>query len=164
MPASARKGIAIAFALLAASAVFALSTRAWGRAETRRVRVKFDDRQGPRLLKLEGRADDRLEYVPAPPDVFREARAGDEVRCTIRRIPEFEVEAATFRLVRDGREIARWSEGGPFFWIACGGLSLLAGVFATWLLGLAFRPAVSKPILGPPTRIVPQDEVTPFAH
>ena len=162
-----RRLAALSAALVAGAAVFGLSTRHWGRVEERRVRVKFDDRSGPRLLKLDGPADGRLEYVPAPADVFRQAREGDTVLCTVRRIPEFEVESADFRLRRDGREIARWSEGGPFFWIACAGLSLLAGLFATWILGLLLRPwfpDASKPALAPPTRLIRPDEVTPFAH
>lgn len=161
-----RRAAALAVALAAGALLFALSARHWGRTEERRVRVKFDDRSGPRLLRLEG-AGDRPEYVSAPADLFREAREGDSVRCTVRRIPEFEVESAEFRLSRDGREIGRWSEGGPFFWIACAGLSLLAGFSVVWLLGLALLPWFprrSRPALGPPTRLIRTDEPTPFAH
>jgi len=164
VPALWRHGLLAIVALACGGAVFFLSARIWGRTDTRLVRVKFDDRQGPRLLKLEGRPDDRLEYVPAPPEVFRAARPGDQVLCRVRRIPEFEVESAEFRLYRGSQELARWSEGGSKFWIACGGLSLLTGLLGAWILGLAFRRTPTRPTLSPPTRLLRRDELTPFSR
>lgn len=165
----ARRAVAAVFAIAAGAVIFLLSAHQWGRTETRRVRVKFDDPHGPRLLKLDGgTADSRLEYIPAPDPVFREARVGDEVVCTVRRIPEFELEAVDFRLSRDGREIGRWSDGTVFFWLACAALSLLAGAFACWTAMAVLRiflPIPREAVLRPPTRIVPlSDEITPFAH
>lgn len=154
MGSKARGAVALAFALFAGAGIFLLSAYPWGRSESRKVRVKFDG--GPRLLKLEGEGrDDRFEYVAAPDSVFREARAGDEVRATVRRIPEFEVESVEYRLVRRDHVVGRWSEGGVFFWLACGGLSLLSGVCACWIVAGLLRAFSASGATPPETRIFP---------
>lgn len=136
-----RFALACLFAGIAAAILFLLSAFRWNREETGRVvarDVTVVGQERP-ILRLESMERPRSwRSVPVPDAPFEAARPGDHVYRETRTLPEVEIRCIRYRLVRDGRVLATWTEGTLSFGLAATGVSLLAGLVAAFFVaGLA---------------------------